>query len=98
MARRHIKSLLSLVPPEKKEEALFCVANIFLKGNQANPRPANGTMKVRALEAAFAEHKELSFRTKPVVGYNGRTFNVVDIQVENYVPPVQETEEDSDEE
>ena len=97
MAKPFIAALLKLVESDKQNEALNLLANIFLKGNQANPRPANGTMKVRALEAAFAEYKQVHFGTKPITGYNGKSFNVVTINVDGYQPTLTDESESDDE-
>lgn len=81
MAKPFIKALLELVEPSKQDEALNLLANVFLKGNQANPRPANSTMKTNALKAAFAEYPQVKFGTKALIGYTGKSFNVVTIEV-----------------
>lgn len=97
MARPYIAALLKLVPTDKQEEALFHAANIFLKGNQANPRACNATMKSNAIKAAFAEHPTVKPVQVIIRGNYGKSFTVVNIEVPNYRPIIQE-EQDSDEE
>ncbi len=96
-AKPFISALLKLVDDDKQNEALNYLANIFLKGNQANPRPANATIKQRAIQAAFSEYKQLHVGTVQVSGYNGKIFNAITIDVDGYEPSLP-AESDSDDE
>lgn len=77
-AQYHINALLSLLPPEKMEEAAIHIARIFNAGVRVSPRGVQSTVRLNAVRKA-TEHLPISVSMVKVKANNGYEFNALQV-------------------